>query len=136
MEEKSCGTVPYRKINDSIEFLLVKHNSEDYHYGFPKGHVEGNETELETAKRETLEETGFSCEIDASFRKEISYVLKSGIKKTVVFYLAKVTSKGDVPTTPHEIVSLHWNNFEKTLTLLTFEDQKNILKEAIEHIYL
>ena len=58
MTEKSCGTIPYTLINGTIHFLLIK--AKDGFCGFPKGHMENNETEIETALRETKEETSLS----------------------------------------------------------------------------
>ena len=58
MHEKSCGAIVYRKSHGNIEILLIKHVNSG-HWSFPKGHVEGTETEIETAKREIKEETGY-----------------------------------------------------------------------------
>ena len=55
--ERSCGAVVFRFINGERRFLLIK-NKRSCHWGFPKGHVEKDETDEETAKREVLEETG------------------------------------------------------------------------------
>ena len=60
--EKSCGCI----IIDNRKVLLVKQTSGDW--GFPKGHVENNETEIETAIRETKEETNIDVEIDEKHR--------------------------------------------------------------------
>ena len=42
-KEKSCGIIVF---DDKNRVLMVKHK--EGHYGFPKGHVEPNETENET----------------------------------------------------------------------------------------
>ena len=39
-----------------------KEHKRSCHWGFPKGHVEKDETDEETAKREVLEETGLKVE--------------------------------------------------------------------------
>ena len=49
--EKSCGGIVYRKFHGNTEILLIKHLKSGY-WSFPKGHVENDETEEETAKRE------------------------------------------------------------------------------------
>ena len=58
--EKSCGIVLFH----SDEFLIIQHsvkpNVTEGHWDFPKGHVEENETEFETAVRELKEETGIT----------------------------------------------------------------------------
>lgn len=54
LHEKSCGAVLFTTEKGIKKFLLVESN----YFGFPKGHVEENETEQETALREIKEETG------------------------------------------------------------------------------
>ena len=87
MTEKSCGTIPYTVKNGNIFYLLVRAKDDGY-CGFPKGHVENGENEKETALRETLEETSLMPAIDDGFRYEISYRLRNGNKKNVVYFLA------------------------------------------------
>ena len=64
--EKSCGAVVFTKVDDEIRYLLVS-NKEGI-YGFPKGHVEENETEQETAIREVYEETNLKIDLINEFR--------------------------------------------------------------------
>ena len=61
--EKSCGAVVFVEENSSVRYLLMC--SMEGVYGFPKGHMEGNETEIETALREVREETGIELEPSA-----------------------------------------------------------------------
>jgi len=56
--EYSCGAVVFTRENGHILFAVVQELSGAY--SFPKGHMESNETEMETARREILEETGLS----------------------------------------------------------------------------
>ena len=65
--EKSCGALIYRISGEALEFLAIK-SKINGHWGFPKGHMEKDETEKETAKREVLEETGLSIIILEEFR--------------------------------------------------------------------
>mgnify|MGYP004419555925 CR=1 FL=1 len=64
--EKSCGAIVYRKFHGNTEILLIRHIKSGY-WSFPKGHVEGNETEAETAIREIKEETNIDVLIDTRF---------------------------------------------------------------------
>ena len=52
----------------NIKYLLVRNLSGVY--GFPKGHVEDNETEEETAIREVFEETGVKVTLIPGFKEE------------------------------------------------------------------
>ena len=75
--EKSCGALVFRLPEDVTEptppdILLIRHRKGG-HWSFPKGHVEGTETEVETAKREIKEETAIDVLIDPTFRETVSY---------------------------------------------------------------
>jgi predicted NUDIX family NTP pyrophosphohydrolase len=60
----SAGTLLYRRRNDALEVLLV-HPSGNYNrrapWGIPKGLVDPGESPEQTARRETLEETGVAA---------------------------------------------------------------------------
>jgi 8-oxo-dGTP pyrophosphatase MutT (NUDIX family) len=71
--EKSCGAVVFQKVDGEIRYLLI--SSLEGIYGFPKGHMEGNETEIETALREVKEETNLDIELIAGFRTSTEYML-------------------------------------------------------------
>ena len=54
--EQSAGIIVYRINSKNIpEFLLL--NGDAIGWGFPKGHVDKGENLVQTAKRETYEET-------------------------------------------------------------------------------
>ena len=96
LHEKSCGAIVYRKSHGNTEILLIKHVNSG-HWSFPKGHVEGNETELETAQREIMEETGIDVILDPTFRETVSYSPKKDTNKVVVYFLAKAKNFDYVP---------------------------------------
>ena len=69
--EKSCGAVVATKIDNKIKYLIIK--SIEGIYGFPKGHMELDEVEEETALREILEETGIKVKLINGFRYKLNY---------------------------------------------------------------
>ena len=81
--EKSCGVIVFKEINEVVHVLLIHHNMG--HWGIPKGHVEGAEVEVETAKREVLEETGIEIEVIPGFREIITYSPKKNVLKGCYF---------------------------------------------------
>ena len=81
--EKACGCV----IIKEGKVLLIKDNHGNW--GVPKGHVEKNETEIETAVRETKEETNIDVKIDESKRYVVEYKVGEDIFKTVVYFIAE-----------------------------------------------
>ena len=96
LHEKSCGGIVYRKYHGNTEILLIKHINSG-HWSFPKGHVERDETEVETAMREIKEETGIDVMIDPTFRELVTYSPKKDTQKVVVYFIAKAKSGEPVP---------------------------------------
>jgi bis(5'-nucleosidyl)-tetraphosphatase len=82
-KEKSCGTI----IIENNKVLLIQQT--DNAWGFPKGHIENNETEQETAIRETKEETNLDVKIISNKKYIINYKINNEIDKEVVLFLAK-----------------------------------------------
>lgn len=132
MKEKSCGAVVYKKENNELKFLLVYQSNG--HHSFPKGHMEENETEIETALREIKEETNLDVSIDSKFRVSTSYLLESkGVMKEAVYFVATPTTF-DLINQEGEISECSWNSYEDTLLKLEFEDMKEILEKANNYI--
>ena len=86
--EKSCGAIIFRKYHGNTELLLIKHTSAG-HWSFPKGHVEAGETEIETAKREIMEETSIDVDICPGFREVVTYSPRRDVQKDVIYFLAR-----------------------------------------------
>ena len=130
-EEKSCGAVIWRRTERGHEFLLAQHGAS--HWSFPKGHIEGRETELETARREILEETGLTVDIDPGFRRVVTYYPKPGVVKDVVFFIAQPTGGQERPQAS-EIRQLGWFPFREAKPLVTFATDVEVLKDAESYI--
>ena len=126
-EEKSCGAVVWRQANGVREYLLVRHNGG--HWSFPKGHVEGSETEAETAAREILEETGLTAEISTAFRQQVTYSPKPGTIKDVIFFTAVPTGGQEHPQ-ESEISQLGWFSFPDAAERITYATDEEILFAA------
>ena len=120
--EKSCGGV----VIDRDKVLMIwQENEEKRILTFPKGHMEENETEIETAEREIWEETGVSAELDGKKRVELFYhIEKDDIDKTVVLFAGK--PKGEVETQAQEgeIREASWVEIDKVEEALVREDWK------------
>lgn len=125
-KEKSCGCII---IKDNRVLLVYEKNAQ--YWGFPKGHMEGNENELETAKREVKEEVGLDVDIDKTKRYEINYITDKGIDKTMVLYIATPKSNKIVKQ-ESEIEKVKWYVFNKALDMLIFDNLRDILKDVIK----
>jgi len=124
-------------IDDKI--LLVKNRlSEEYiddydsgFWGYPKGHLDGEETPIKAAEREVYEETGFK--VSAIGKKPVAesrYEIKKdgkSIMKTVWFYeMNVVESFSKEPD--DEIEEIAIVPFKKAYELLAYEEDRKILK--------
>ena len=87
-KEISCGAVIARQTENGREILLIRHVNGG-HWAFPKGHMEGNETESETALREIREETGLTVTLDTGFRAVVTYSPKPDVMKDVIYFAAE-----------------------------------------------
>jgi 8-oxo-dGTP pyrophosphatase MutT (NUDIX family) len=133
--EKSCGAVVYRKYHGNTEILLVKHVKSGY-WSFPKGHVEEGETEAQTAAREIMEETGIDVFVDTGFRETVTYSLRRDIKKTVVYFVARVKKNQSLVAQRSEISELRWVEVDKAGAFLAFENDRAIISKAKAFIAL
>ena len=129
MYEKSCGAVVYRTTpRDGTKILLVKnHNGKCW--TFPKGHVELNESETQTALREIKEETGLSVVIEPTFRQTSLYRPFGKIKKYVVFFLARANASA-VSMQQSEIDYYLWASIDDAMKLCSHDNDTKILTEV------
>ena len=129
--EKSCGAVVYRMEEGQL-FFLVEHMKMG-HISIPKGHVEGNETEEETARREIKEETNLDVRMDIAFRHEISYSPASGILKQVVFFAAEAVSR-EMKNQECEVSGLEWLPYDEAVRAVTYDTDNEVLSHAVEYL--
>lgn len=131
--EKSCGAVVFTKVNGEIRYLLVS-NLQGV-YGFPKGHVEVNETETETALREVYEETNLRVELIDGFRTTDEHAIpgKKDTVKRIVYFLGYYDDQ-DVVYQTEELSGACLVGYSEALELFQFESSKRILKEANDYL--
>jgi len=127
--EKSCGAV----IFNEGKVLVIQQAAG--HWGFPKGHVEEGETEIETAIREIKEETNLDVEINEKFRYVETYSPKEDVEKDVVFFIAKKVG-GDIKAQEAEVQKIQWFSVEEAMEKLTFESAKNVLRNVMKDLKL
>lgn len=127
-KEKSCGCI----IIEDNKVLLVKHNAG--HWDFPKGHVEKNETEEETALREVKEETNLDVNIVPGYRYVTQYSPRENVEKEVVYFIAQKTS-GEIKAQESEISNIEWVELSKVIEQITYNTSKEIL-EKVKNEYI
>ena len=131
IKEKSCGAVVYKKEEEKIYFLIEEMKAG--HYSIPKGHVENNETEIETALREIKEETNLEVNLDSNFREVVSYSPYEGCIKDVVFFVAEAKTF-DMKEQLIEVTSLKWLEPVDAINILTFDSDKEVLRKAWKYL--
>jgi len=131
--EKSCGAVIFRR-NGVNKYLLLHY--EGGHWDFVKGHVEKNESERQTALRETEEEAGITdLTFIEGFRETISYFYRRAgrtVRKDVVFYLLQ--TKTEAVRLSREHVGFEWLTYDRAMERLTYKNAKDTLQKAQEFL--
>lgn len=130
-KEKSCGAVVYKKEENQIYILIEEMRLG--HFSIPKGHVEENETEIETAIREIKEETNLEVILDDKFREVVTYSPYEGCLKDVVFFVAEAKTFKLI-NQEIEVSNLYWLMPKAAMDKLTYESDKQIVKKALRYL--
>ena len=127
--EHSCGAILFTKENGERQYALVMEVTGSY--GFPKGHQEGAETDIETATREIREETGITnLRFIPNLKRTIRYKVGDFIEKEVVYFVAYYDNQDFDIQIKNEILSVKKYPIDIALNLLKFQELKNILIET------
>lgn len=132
--ERSCGAVVFTEIEGEIKYVIVKEKHGTF--GFPKGHVEKDESERKTALREVREETGLLVNLIKGFREKDRFTFVYNgktIDKSVTYFLANYQDQPLIAQET-EIGKICLINFDEALNTLQFESQRRILTKANDFI--
>lgn len=134
MDETSAGVILY--LPGTPRLYLLLHYGGPGHWDFAKGGVEEGETEMDTALRETLEETGIGePRLVEGFREQIDYHYKRKgrpVHKRVIFFLAE--SPTDQVTLSEEHQGYLWLPPEEAVRRATYDNAKNLVRRAEEYL--
>jgi len=100
--------------------------------GLPKGHLDGDETPEQAARREVAEETGIAGRLVEELG-DVDYIYERRgrrIAKTVRFFLFRYCS-GDVADHDHEIEDARWMSLEQASRELTYPGEREMVRRAI-----
>lgn len=141
LHEKSAGGIVYRKRGKYIEVLLLawKNARWDTEYVLPKGHIEENETVMETALREIAEETGLPIS-DLSvikFMNTINYSFIASyrewapiIHKEVALFLVRYTGTAEPrPRKEERFIGYKWFSPEKLKHIFVKPDVASFIEK-------
>ena len=126
--EFSAGGIVFK----GKKVLLTKH-SQNHHWSFPKGLIDPGQTPQEAAVREVREEGGIAAEIldRVGYSKYVYSLNGEKIFKVVTYFLMKYKS-GDPKDHDWEVEEAGWFEVDEALEQLTFSQDKDLLKKALE----
>ena len=122
---KSCGCI----VIENNKVLLIQQKKGNW--GFPKGRVEKNETECETAIREVKEETNIDVIIEDKNKKYIdTYYSKKDEFKEVIFFLGKRIG-GEIKPQENEIKNVEWVDLLEAINRITMKSTKELYQKVL-----
>ena len=130
---KSCGFVAFKRVNGENQYLIIKSRGGDV--GFPKGHTEPGESEIQTAVRELKEETGAEVKIIHGFVRRIEYPLphRTDTINQSVYFLGECISD-EIIRQECEVAEAVFLPYPEAMVRLTFKETKDILSDAEKFI--
>ncbi|XP_029193212.1 bis(5'-nucleosyl)-tetraphosphatase [asymmetrical]-like [Acropora muricata] len=121
-ELRAAGLIIFRRksFTGPLEYLLLQTSYGKHHWTPPKGHVDPGESDMQTALRETEEESGLkksSLEIMEHVQKTLNYEVR-GKPKTVIYWPAEVKDYNVAVQLSNEHQDFKWLSLDKACELL------------------
>jgi 8-oxo-dGTP pyrophosphatase MutT (NUDIX family) len=133
----SAGGVVFRRGEHGTEVILCGRIAERL-WALPKGTPEKGESLRQTATREVSEETGLGVEIvrdlgtiEYGFARPAQGVR---FEKTVHHYLMRPDGRGSIEQHDHEYDRVEWFAAEEALRLMTYPNEANVVRRALDTI--
>lgn len=134
-----AGFIIFRRTEEGVKYLLLYRRGN--YWNFPKGHFESGENSMDTALRETEEETGIKkgeLHIIPNFRTQMRFSFRRGEEKihdTLILYLAE-TKKAQVLIAPREHSGYAWFLYQDAVKILgtKYIGTRQVLKQANDFI--
>lgn len=127
--ECSAGAVVFTEVDGERKYVIIR--SREGYYGFPKGHIEAGETEIDAALREIREEVGLQVSILPDFlvvdEHEIPH--KKGVIKRIVYFAGRYEGQ-EIRYQRKELSGASLMTFDEAMRVFQFENSKRILTEA------
>jgi 8-oxo-dGTP pyrophosphatase MutT (NUDIX family) len=134
--EVSAGGIVFRRVpGESARYLLIRDSYKNW--GFPKGHLEGNESPAEAAIRETAEETGLDHLVLHGPIRVIDWHFRfrgRHIHKYCHFFLFESPDGEACPQVDEGITACQWRPLGEALDILSYDNARGVLKRAGEMV--
>uniref|UniRef100_A0A7V3YFU5 NUDIX domain-containing protein n=1 Tax=Candidatus Caldatribacterium californiense TaxID=1454726 RepID=A0A7V3YFU5_9BACT len=131
---RSSGGVVVQRKGSSFEVLLIRKQGSPF-WTLPKGHLEEGESEEAAALREVAEETGCVPRLGPKLG-EIAFTYERNgrlFEEHATFYLMEAMTQGVLPP-QDEVEEVRWVDLAQAPDLLHYENERDILKKAQEHL--
>ncbi len=122
---RAAGGLITREGPEGTDVVLVHRPSYD-DWSFPKGKLEGDEEELDAARREVEEETGLVAEPTDDLGA-ITYVDGRGRLKVVRYWLMEAP-RGAEPTAQNEVDEARWVPVAEAGSTLSYQHDRALLR--------
>ena len=134
--EVSAGGIVFRRLpGEGARYLLIRDSYNNW--GFPKGHLEGDESPAQAAIRETAEETGLDHLVLHGPIRVIDWHFRfrgRHIHKYCHFFLFE-SPEGEVcPQVDEGITACQWRPLNEALEILSYDNARGVLKRAGEMV--
>lgn len=100
------------------------------------GHVDKGETELQTAYRETKEETGLEAtdfKIFEDSKQTLNYEV-NGKPKIVIYWLAQLTNANASVKLSDEHINYKWLQLQEACNVVQYAETQQLLKNCEDYI--
>ncbi|MGH7510086.1 MAG: NUDIX hydrolase [Gemmatimonadales bacterium] len=134
--EVSAGGIVFRRVpGEGARYLLIRDSYRNW--GFPKGHLEGDESPADAALRETAEETGLEHLVLRGPIRLIDWHFRfrgRHIHKYCHFFLFESPTGDACPQFDEGITACQWRPLNEALNLLSYDNARGVLKRAGEMV--
>ena len=134
--EVSAGGIVFRRVpGEGAKYLLIRDSYNNW--GFPKGHLEGDESPAQAALRETAEETGLDNLILQGPIRVIDWHFRfrgRHIHKYCHFFLFESLEGEVCPQVDEGITACQWRPLNEALDVLSYDNARGVLKRAGEMV--
>ena len=133
--EISAGGVVFRCTPAGPRYLLI-HDAYG-NWGFPKGHLDGDESPEDAARREIAEETGLDDLVLHTHLGQIDWYFRFRgrlIHKFCDFYLFESPRGDPVPEREEGITACRWHDGREAINTISYENARDLLAQAVERV--
>ncbi len=133
--ETSAGGVIFRWHGETAHVLLIRDRYQ--HWGFPKGHLEGEETPADAALREVREETGLGDLVLGPRLQTIDWFFRFRgrlIHKYCHFFLIEAPTGDTCPQEEEGITECVWLPLQEAIEAISYDNAREVLRMAAERL--